>query len=183
MKDRIVLIPPFSWKVRVATFVSSFGIIWLFVDPLATLGVGSSLLSSLGVWGYWGLIICSAFFTIIIEYVNRKRMMGKMSFITLTIISTEYGTNNLVEVPQDMRVSMFLHLFLKYASKNASSDTFLSRHHFYNVTLLVERNGKYEEVPNNLTIAEAGLVNSDICRISGIIKKEFIIALYREDKF
>ena len=171
-KMRIIDEPSFSWKARIVAFGSIFGILWLYLEPQGTFG--SSLLSSLGGWGYAGLILLSLLLALLTEYFNRIRLRSHIIFRSFTVIPTESGTRYLVEAPQDMRVEKFLELFLEKVSKRANADNLLSSRKLYEFSLLVRRGGQYISLSSKGTIAEVGLQSGDICTLRGKILPEFM---------
>lgn len=165
-------VPRLSWKGRFATFAGTFGIAWLFIEPISALGVGTTLISSYGIWGYLGLLVFSLVMTILVEFLNRIRLIGKTSLISISIILTEQGTRYLVKAPRDMKIDVFLELFLKEISASTNPDSFIGHYPIYNWTLLVNRNGKSKyRAPKERTIAESGIVDGDICTLYAKIKK------------
>jgi hypothetical protein len=165
---QIVPIPAWTWKRRLILFLSFFGGLWSVLDPLFTLMGGSGPLSSLGVWRYPILLIVSTLPVGFLEYYGRNRQLGQMSFLTLTIILTDSGTRLYVETPKDLRVEVFVILFVSELAKNAPYGTPLSVKHLYKWNLLVSRAHRWVEVPEHMTINEAGLRDGDTCKIQGI---------------
>ncbi len=174
MTKRIVLIQPFSLETRIRWFIGIFGGLWLFMEPLSAFGLAVDFLKSSGYGGYVTLILLASVITIIIEYLNKKRIKGRQVFIPLVILQTSSGSEHLVEVPRSMQISQFLELFVKHFSIERVMwiKQLLSVDH-YDLTLQVKRNGQYQTVSNRNTINEAGILSGDECIIRGTIKRKY----------
>lgn len=170
---RIARTPSLSWKARLGTFVSIFGVIWLFVDPLNTLVFGSNFLPNLGTLGYVGLVIFSAFLTALVEFITMLQLKSRMTFVALNVTLTEDGTQHMVEVPKDMNIDSFISLFLKEQSQHTNAGTYVARHDLYHWFLVAKQGDEYKVVPGDKTIAEAGLLDGAAFGIRGDILPEY----------
>lgn len=174
---RIIDAPIWTWKLRLVTFFGLFSGLWLFIEPMAVFGIGNS--TALGWKGYILLIATAILTTYLIEIFYVSKSVSKISFIRITIILTESGTRHFIEVSEDMRVEKFLNLLLDNLSQNASKNSLLKKREFFKSILLVDREGRYIEVPESETLKSAGIINGDTCKIKGSILPDFSSVEYR----
>ena len=179
---RVVYESHWFWGRRFATFLFIFTAVWLFVEPLFSFRVGSSLLRSLGPWGYAGLLILTLLATLAVELFSRWRSVQSISFIRFEVILTEIGARYRVEAPEDMKVSAFVVLFLKKVSGSGVPKRIhaveLGTSFCYDNDLLVNRAQGHEKLARHKTLGEAGLSGGDVCKIQGEIKPEYACIYY-----
>lgn len=166
---------PFSWKTRFSLFIGTFGIFWLFLEPLSAFSVQISILSKSGILGYTTLFLFSIIVTLVIEYYKKTRPLGKKVFIRFTIILTESGTRVPIETPQDMRIGHFIKLCFDFFENQKISDSNFSNpvREMYEWFLTVQREEKFIRLPSNSTFFEAEVIDGSICKFRGQIKEEF----------
>lgn len=175
---RITLYPPLSWKRRATAYLFFLGGLWLFMEPLSAFGLAEDFLKTKGLIGYLALLGSSLILTIVTELFQRRRTLGKITFVSLTILLTEDGTEHLVEVPRSMRVGQFLNLFLPRVAIKALVPVM----DMYAMKLYVRRNGQFQPVDSKDIILEAGLRNGDECKIKGeILPRHQTITLSARD--
>jgi hypothetical protein len=170
----VVDVPRLSWTRRVALFSSVFAGLWVFLGPLFELGGVSSLLRSLGLWGYAALVGVSALSVIGVEAVRRRRHLGTLDLIDIEILFTSTGQRVSVRASSDMLVGRVVEKVLGVAAGLATFGTLLSvLQSLYETNLLVARDGRYRQVSNRKTLREAGIRAGDICKIRGYIRAEY----------
>ena len=169
----ITRIVPWSWKIRLSTFVGVFGILWLFLDPLLTLVIDISVIESLGIWGFLALFILSTLATFFVELLNRRREIGNITFIPIVLVLTENGTRHRIQAPIDMQIDIFLSLLIEKYTRQAAPKTLLSVLHIFDVKLSVVREEGTVELAGDKTFREVGLQDSAICYLKGHIKSEY----------
>lgn len=157
-------VAPWALRVRLTTFISSFGIAWLFHEPLSAFGIGL-VISSWGIWGYVYLLTIAILLTGLIEYFSKFWRVGKASFIQIEIILEEFGYRIPVIVPEDMRIGKFVKIFLEKTSLHAKPQSLLAVSSVFNHSLLIKCDSSYKKLSNHKTIKEGGLKNGDECKI------------------
>lgn len=180
---RIIDLPDWSWKRRVASFLGIAGATWLLIEPIPVFFGSAALLSSVGSLGYSAWLILAVLLTIAGECYSRLRRLGRMSFIRLTVVLQLSGTVHLVEAPRDMQIGRFVDLFLAHVSERAGPDAVLRQSHMYENTLVVESDGAALMLPRSLTIRKARLKDNDTCAVCGIILDEYESVLYQIRSF
>jgi hypothetical protein len=167
--------PTLNWQSRLAVFLGVFGFSWLFLEPLPAFRLGESLMSNLGIWGYLGLFAFSAALTVGYELLQKRRLIGRMNLIPITMVLTETGTRHYLNTPRDMKSGIFIKRFVETLG-HIPEGSVLSHLEMYNLSLLVVTKEKIVELDPKLSFAESG-INTDSgleCRIFGRIKDEYV---------
>ncbi len=169
LKKGVLTIPKdhkknWSWQNWFVTFIASFGTVWLFHEPLATLGFGIGI-SSWGVTGYIYLLVLSIIASICIHRVDQVKWLNRTKFIHLDVILEEAGMRIPVYVSQDLRVERFISLFLEEMSQDSNMNDSIKFAPVFENVLIAKLHKSERKLPNTKTIKEAGLRDGDECKI------------------
>ena len=170
-----------SWKRRLIVFVSIFGSIWLFIEPLLAFIGSANPLNILGGWQYLILCIVSGVVVALAEIVEKQISVGRVSFVDFVITLIESGEQYHVEAPYDMRTKDFVDLFMNTIFAIIGSEGQLSRYYIYDNTLMIKQtNGSYIASSGDNTLKENGIVPGSDCRVEGTIKSNHVHVAYLE---
>jgi hypothetical protein len=166
--------PTINWKSRLAVFLGVFGFFWLFLEPLSAFKLGESVMSTLGIWGYLSLFVVSAVLTIGYELFQRRKQIGKMDLIPITLVLTETGTRHYLNTPRDIKSGIFIKRFVE-TLQHIPESSVLSHPEMYDLSLLVMLKQKVVELDPKLAFAESSIdLDGELeCRIFGRIKPEY----------
>jgi hypothetical protein len=104
-KIELIKVNGLTWKQLAALFASSFGIIWLFIEPLNAFGLTDNFNGWLV---YAFLMLCSIMITLLFDIVARKHNKSKFHWIEVTIIFRTEGARYQVKAPRDMSIRSFI---------------------------------------------------------------------------
>lgn len=170
--------PSVSWQSRLAVFLAVFGFFWLFLEPLSAFQLGTSIMSSLGIWGYLSLLAFSATATFGYEFLQKKKFIGEMHLIPINLTLTETGTKHYLSTPRDMKSGIFIKKFIETLTY-IPDDSLLSHVEMYDLSLLViTPEKKVVELQPALSFKESDLdLTVELeCRILGKIKESLLVA-------
>ena len=159
--------PSISSKAFGSMYLSSFGAMWLLLEPLGIFGIAPNVLSNLGLIGYISLFVISLFVALAISQIWKNLLFLRQEFIVLTVESSLEGIDYQVKAPANLQAWDFAHLFIEHLEKGKSSDKVKSLRRGYSPVLNVRRNGEKTELNNNITLKEAGLLESDVLFVIG----------------
>ncbi len=150
---------------------------WLLVEPLSTFQLGSSLMASLGVGGYLGLLLFSGIATVGDELFQKRKLIGKMDLIPINVTLTETGTKYYLNTPRDLKTGIFIKRFID-SLPNVPQDSMLFHSDMFDLSLIVITSQSKIELDPTLSFSDADIpLDKELeCRIKGKIKQEFLVA-------
>jgi hypothetical protein len=148
-------------------YLSSFGALWLLIEPLGVFGIAPKYLSNLGFIGYIALFVVALILSVVLCRIWENFIFLKQDLITLTVESSLEGINYLVKTPANMLIFDFSHLFVEYLEKGKASDKVRILRRGYSPVLNVKRDGEKIELDDNITLKEAWLLECDVLFITG----------------
>ena len=148
-------------------YLSSFGALWLLIEPLGAFGIAPKYLSSLGIIGYISLLIISFILALIFCRVWENFIFLRQELVTLKVESSLEGIDYLVKAPANLQIIDFSHLFVERLEKGKASDRVRQLRRGYSPVLNVRRGQEKFEIDENLTLKEAEFQESDIVFITG----------------
>lgn len=156
-----------SFRKYFCVFISIFGVIWLFLEPLVA--IISNPLAALGLWRYFILIILPAAITALVYYIDRYHQLGKERFIKLEVILTTSGKHYIVEAPQDMRTEEFVNKLLVRLSHEIDPEVAK----LYDHKLLYRNEDSYDDIEDDSTLLDGGVRNGGEAMILSEIKPKY----------
>ncbi|EMS80806.1 hypothetical protein [Desulfotignum phosphitoxidans] len=148
-------------------YLSSFGALWLFIEPLGAFSIAPKYLSNLGLIGYLGLFVVAFILSIFLCRIWENLIFFKQDLITLKIESSLEGVNYLVKAPANMLIFDFSHLFIDRLEKGKASKKVKLLRRGNSPVLNMKRDGEKIELDDNITLKEANLLESDVFFITG----------------
>ena len=160
-------LPGISIKTFGSMYLSSFSAMWLVLEPLGAFGIFPNAVSNLGWVGYVSLFVLSLLVAIPISPIWRKLIFNNQEFIRVRVESSLEGINYQVKAPANLQVWDFSHLFIEHLEKGEASEKVKALRRGYSPVLNVKRNGEKTELDNNITLKEAGLLDTDVLFVLG----------------
>lgn len=172
---QIYLVPKMDWKKRLALFGGTFAALWLFIEPLGLFNVASDTFRDLGVVGYLTLIGVSFAAVLLVEYVKKRKYLGSLDFITITVLITTDGSRHTVQVPYDLNIETFIELFTNYLKKGASGSKIAEIIAYYYLFLQVQQGDEFHTVSSSATFRQVNISDGAICQLKGVVKTDTVV--------
>jgi hypothetical protein len=172
---QIYFIPKMDWTKRIVFFLAVLGALWLFIETSAFFNIGSESFRNLGIAGYLSLIVISLAVVLLVEYYKKRKYLGSLEFIKITILIATDGSRHLVEVPKDLNIGIFIEQFIKYLEKGLIGAKIKEALNYYDPHLEVQNGEDFERVSSEITFREAGISDGATCRLKGVVKKNTVV--------
>jgi hypothetical protein len=158
---------PISFKAVASVFVSAFGIIWLFIEPLGLFGLVPPVGGLAGFVSYL-LMLCTAVLVVVVFFRGyRWYKIHDLPYIMLKVASSSDGATYSLRVSANMQVGDFLGDFLNLLSRGPGREKILLFRRRYFPVLQVCRGDEFIDIDSNLTVGAAGLKDQDFCQVRG----------------
>ena len=187
MKNKVYLIDNFSWtwKKRITIFVSIFGGLWLFIEPMVTFNLFADFFKELNFTGYAILILTAIFSTSVVEMIDRRMKLKNYDFISFTIRLIRKGGNFPIHAPKDIKIEMFIEKFANYLDKKHGIPDIRIKNEISKSTLAIKRRNDFVKLNPEQTLVDAGIKEGEVCYIeryidlkeSHIESSKFIVGL------
>lgn len=148
-----------------SVYVASFGVIWLFIEPLGAFGLLPSLGAFSGVTTYALLLIAPTLPMFGFLRWYRWHKIHNLRFIRLSIRSAADGATYLVRVAENMQVGEFVRQYVEILRNGPAKEQIETTLRRYYPVLQVQRNGVLHDIDSNLPIHAAGLHEGDECQV------------------
>jgi len=154
-KIRLIKNSYFNWVRRLTLFISIFGTIWLFLEPLSSL--------KLGIIEYFGMLAGSLMITVAIELIFILKDKKNYKLFTITIIIREDGRRYKVEASKDMLVGNFIKKFAQAMDENMN----MIKWNVENAKVILEFNKQNRTIQadNNKSFEEQAITEKDECSL------------------
>ncbi len=160
-------LPNLTVKEFGSLYLSSFGTIWLALEPLEAFGLYANFLSNLGWLGYIFLFLASFIISLSISKVWRNIKFKQQEFISFIVESSIENNTYEVKVPALLQVWSFMHLFIEHLEKGKNSEKVKAIKRLHTPVLNMKR-GKIKMIlDNSTTIKEIGIIEDDMFFITG----------------
>ena len=164
-------LPSVTVKQMASLFMTAFGIVWLFLEPMGLFGLYPQFLAKLGWYGYLILAVTALAVTVLGLNLLRRHKFVKIEFINLEVESSIDGCSHYVRAPENIQVWDFVNLFLEHLKRGAVREQIDAMARVYDPVLHVRTGDTDHEITNSLTLKEANLKNGDVCFIKGQPRK------------
>ena len=158
----IALIPNLGFRASFAIFATTFGLLWLVVEPLGFFGLLPNISGSLAWLAYLSLIGISIASVSIAHVLFRHGGQAKLTFITFTVASSSDGASHLVRAPLNMQLRDFV-----YLSNGPAKERIRQLRTNFEPILQVEKEGGFIDLDQNQTLSQAGVKDGNLCQIRG----------------
>ena len=159
--------PGLSLKELGGMYLSTFGVLWLAIEPLGAFGILTDTTASIGWFGYIALVVISLLVAVPASQVWRNLKFQRQEFMSFVVESSIEGVTYKVKAPANTQVWDFSHLFIEHLEKGPASDKVRTIKKHYSPVLNVRRGNVKSEVDNNITLKEADVHEGDVLYISG----------------
>lgn len=113
-------LPDISLKKVGVIYFSSFGSLWLILEPLSFFGVFPDA-QKIGWVGYASLVVISLFISVTICQLWRAVQFKRLKFVSVVMESSLEGSFYKVKSPATLQVWDFSHLFIEHLQKGKTS--------------------------------------------------------------
>lgn len=161
-----------SLKTAAGVFVTAFGLVWLFIEPLGLFGLLPQLSGWMGFAAYIVMLIAAIAAVRIAVLVRRRYGHLKLTFVTFTVASSTDGADHLVRAPVNMQVWDFVYLFLRKLEDGPAAERVRALNRQFDPILQLGKDGHFIDIGNSLTLTHAGIIDGALCRIRGEPRKE-----------
>lgn len=148
-------------------YLSSFGALWLLIEPLGTFGIAPKSISTLGFIGYISLFVISLILALVLCRIWKNVIFLRQELVILKVESRLEGIDYLVKAPANLQVTDFSHLFVERLEKGKASEKVKQLRRGFSPVLNVRRNEDKFELDDNITLKEAGFLETDVLFITG----------------
>ena len=169
----IAPVPPVSVKALASAYVGAFAILWMFLEPMGTLGLIPQLTRSSGALVYVLLLLVAAVVAVGFIRAYRWGKTHNLPSTTVTIKSAADGATYYLRISENMQIGDALEQYVAILLKGPARDQVRAVESRHYPVLQVYRNGEYIDLNSNLTIREAGLANGDECQVRAQIYEHF----------
>ncbi|WP_321392216.1 hypothetical protein [uncultured Desulfuromusa sp.] len=149
------------------TYVSTFGIIWLIIEPLSLFGLMPESISTTGWLGYIALIILSLVIATPISQKIRKIKFNRQELLKVNVESSLEGVTYSVKTPANIQVYDFSRLFVDHLERGPVSKKIKALKWHYSPVLNIRRGETKVELDNSMTLQEANIKEHDVLFITG----------------
>ena len=156
-----------------STYVATFGVLWLFIEPLGAFGLTPQLTGWSSIAMYGLLLLVPALLLPFMLSGFRWYKTHDLPFISLVLQSTVDGVTYPLRVAANMQVGEALIRIIEILRAGPGKeqvDEYLKR---YYPVLQVRRGDAFHDIDANLTIHAAGLQDNDECQIRGQLHEYF----------
>jgi hypothetical protein len=171
-----------SFRAAAAAYVGTFGVLWLFIEPLGAFGLLPTLNRVWSIGVYAVLILVPSVLLPFFLRGYRWYKTHNLPLIYLTIHSASDGVTYSIRAAENMQVGDFLSEFSRLLLRGPGHERVEAISHHYYPILQVRRDGQFVDVESNNTIRSAGLRDQDECQVRGQIHEEFNQVMYYKRK-
>ncbi len=152
-------------------FASTFGVLWLMLEPLGLFQILSEEFKRAGIYGYLSLLVVS--FVISLGYWHYKNSseIKKYELLVFKIVITETGSSYQIKTPKFLNVKKFLILFLDHVQFVEDVKEVKTLRRLTEPYLVKFNNDTYESLDESKSLWDVGIRDKNECRIQGGIKQ------------
>jgi hypothetical protein len=154
-----------SAKTLGSVYLGTFGVLWLFLEPLGAFGLMPQLDRSSGTTAYLFLLTFPALLLFAFLRWYQWYKTHDLPFILLTIRSAADGVTYTVRIAENMQVGDAMEQFIKMLLRGPAKEKIQAITQRHYAILQVRRGDAYVDVDSNSTLRAAGLRDNDECQI------------------
>jgi len=158
---------PIGWGGLLVIFFIVLVVLWFVIDHYSLLGMLSSYFNYPLYLEYAVLAIASWLLAILLYILIKNLQLMKMRLIVFSVKMSADENYYYVSAPSGMLASEFLKLYFSYLLQTKSSERYRKILNSYVPFLEIKRNNEQVKVTGASTLAEAGLIDGDICQVVG----------------
>jgi hypothetical protein len=146
-------------------YLTIFGTLWLFVEPLGTFGLIPTLEKLTGFLLYFLLLVFPALVLSIGLRWQYWYRTHDLPFVTLSLRSSIDGVTYSLRVTENMQIGQFLSQFVEILCQGPAQKfvaAILEKHY---PVLQVKRTESFVDIDSNLTLYAANIRDGDICQV------------------
>jgi len=158
---------PMGWVGLLVLFVITLVASWFVINHYSLFGLVSSHFNYPLHLEYAGLAVASWLIAVVLYILIKNLQLMKMRLIVFSVKMSADENYYYVAAPSGILASEFLKLYFNYLLQTKSSDRYRKILKSYVPFLEIRRNNEQVKVAASSTLAEAGLINGDICQVVG----------------
>lgn len=162
---------PSGWKLFIVLFCALLLCLGVLFEYQSLSGLLKLNIPYLAYFEYAVLVLISLIVSGFLLYIVRFRQYKKLNLIKFSVSSMTDGAYHFVAAPLEMKSADFLKYFFNYLSTKVAKEKLQAVLKSYYPYLEVRRSNELVEVAREMTLADAGIKNGDICQLRGKPKK------------
>lgn len=158
---------PVGWGGLLVLFVSMLVALWFVTDHYSLSGMLSAYFNYPLYLEYAVYVVASWLMAFVLYVLIKKLQLMKMHLIIFSVKMSADENYYYVAAPSGMLASEFLTVYFNHLLQSKSSERYRKILNSYVPVLEIRRNNEKVRVTSTSTLADAGLIDGDICQVVG----------------